>query len=40
MKDFISRSLEGLILKIPVLTRSNKRGMGIASEKRGSLWEN
>ena len=40
MKDFISRSLEGLILKIPVLTRSNKTGMGIASEKRGSLWEN
>ena len=37
MKDFTSRSLEGLILKIPVLTRSNKKRNGNSFSEKGKL---
>lgn len=37
MKDFTSRSLEGLILKIPVLTRSNRKRNGDSFREKGKL---
>ena len=37
MKDFTSRSLEGLILKTPVLTRSNKKRNGNSFSEKGKL---